>query len=177
MCANSIVNMQQSEKREQLVFQSPTFGQLSLVSAMEKMAAFQRVQPNAGYRLLIGTDSLPGTNGDAVLVTALVLHREGNGGIYFWHRKRYSHLVTLRQRMYQEALASIEVAKMLMSNSAVQQLMVGDIEIHVDVGHQGPTREMIREIVGMVKANGFPVKTKPQAVAASTVADRHTVPA
>ena len=49
-----------------------------------------------------------------------------------------------------------------------------NLEIHVDVGEHGDTREMIKEIVGMVTGNGFVAKTKPDAYAASYVADKHT---
>jgi len=36
-----------------------------------------------------------------------------------------------------------------------------DFEIHIDVGPLGPTRDMIKEVVGMVQGNGFKAKTKP----------------
>ncbi len=49
-----------------------------------------------------------------------------------------------------------------------------NLEIHVDVGEHGDTRDMIKEVVGMVTGNGFVAKTKPQAYAASYVADKHT---
>ena len=48
------------------------------------------------------------------------------------------------------------------------------LEIHVDVGTKGDTREMINEIVGMIRGSGYSVKTKPEAYGASNVADRHT---
>ena len=49
-----------------------------------------------------------------------------------------------------------------------------NLEIHVDIGEHGDTRDMIKEVVGMVTGNGFVAKTKPQAYAASYVADKHT---
>ena len=49
-----------------------------------------------------------------------------------------------------------------------------DLEIHIDVGPLGPTREMIREVVGMVTGNGYKAKTKPDSWGASSVADKHT---
>ena len=49
-----------------------------------------------------------------------------------------------------------------------------NLEIHVDVGEHGDTRNMIKEVVGMVTGNGFVAKTKPDAYAASYVADKHT---
>lgn len=155
-------------------FLSPTRGRISLPDVLVAMRDFRQEQPDAQYRLLIGTDSLPAADGHAVLVTAAVFLRQGNGGIYFWRRERFEHLQTLRLRMYQEALTSIETARLFLSQPECIPLLSGDIEIHVDIGHNGPTRDMIREIVGMVKANGFPVYTKPNAVAATTVADRHT---
>lgn len=49
-----------------------------------------------------------------------------------------------------------------------------DLEIHIDVGNVGKTREMIREVVGMVVGSGFTAKTKPDSWAASSVADKYT---
>ncbi|MGD0523344.1 MAG: ribonuclease H-like YkuK family protein, partial [Candidatus Microgenomates bacterium] len=43
-----------------------------------------------------------------------------------------------------------------------------------DVGPLGPTREMIREVVGMVNGNGFVAKTEPDSWGASKVADKYT---
>ena len=48
-----------------------------------------------------------------------------------------------------------------------------NLEIHVDIGPNGETRAMIAEIVGMIRANGFKVATKPASWGASHVADRH----
>ena len=49
-----------------------------------------------------------------------------------------------------------------------------DFEIHIDVGPLGPTRDMIKEVTGMVAGNGFTAKTKPDSWGASSVADKHT---
>jgi len=46
-----------------------------------------------------------------------------------------------------------------------------DLEIHTDIGQVGETKEMIKEIVGMVKGNGFEVKIKPESFGATSVAD------
>ena len=49
-----------------------------------------------------------------------------------------------------------------------------NLEIHIDVGEHGDTRDMIKEVVGMVTGNGYVAKTKPEAYGASYVADKHT---
>lgn len=43
--------------------------------------------------------------------------------------------------------------------------------IHVDAGKNGPTMQLIPELVGWVRACGYEAVTKPQSYAASTLAD------
>lgn len=76
--------------------------------------------------------------------------------------------------LHQEALLSIDFAKFLVEGLLENNLLDLDLEIHVDVGKVGETREIITEVVGMVRGSGFEVKTKPESFGASKVADRHT---
>ena len=48
-----------------------------------------------------------------------------------------------------------------------------DFEIHLDIGQNGPTKDMIQEIVGMITGNGFKARIKPESYAANKVADRY----
>ena len=106
-------------------------------------------------------------------VTALVVHHIGKGGVYFWSRLERNHIHSLRQRIYEEAMYSLALAQRVVEAFG-QKKAVQDVEIHVDIGQKGPTRELIAEVVGMIRGNGFNVKTKPDAFGASSVADRHT---
>lgn len=96
--------------------------------------------------------------------------------MYFWQRRLTSKIHTLRERMYAEALSSIGIAQHLETVEALRPLLDKHIEIHVDVGHIGPTRDMIQELTGMIVAHGYQARTKPDSFAASKVADRHTIP-
>jgi predicted RNase H-related nuclease YkuK (DUF458 family) len=49
-----------------------------------------------------------------------------------------------------------------------------NVQIHLDVGENGQTRDLIREVVGMVVGSGFDARIKPDSFGASSVADRHT---
>jgi len=49
-----------------------------------------------------------------------------------------------------------------------------NIQIHVDIGHNGETRVMINEVVGMIRGSGYEVKIKPYSYGASKVADKYT---
>ena len=49
-----------------------------------------------------------------------------------------------------------------------------NVEIHLDVGKSGDTKELIREVVGMVIGSGFDARIKPESFGATKVADRYT---
>ncbi|MBI3572901.1 MAG: ribonuclease H-like YkuK family protein [Candidatus Kerfeldbacteria bacterium] len=157
-------------------FHSPTLGQINQGVLVNRVREFVAAEQERNYRLIIGTDSLPNLDGQVYLVTAIVLHRVGNGGIYFWQRHLTKKMHSLRDRMYAEALASISMAQHLEHLPTLAPMLRDNIEIHVDVGEFGPTREMIQELVGMIVAHGYSAKTKPESFAASKVADRHTIP-
>lgn len=153
-------------------FNSPTFGRLSFPTVVRRIAGYVG-ESNGSHTLIIGTDSLPGQGGLVEYITAIVVHRVGSGGIYFWQRRIGEHIHTLRDRIYREALISLEVAEALVAAEESLDLLRQNLEIHVDVGQNGPTREMIAEIAGLVTGQGYLVRTKPDAYAATKVADRH----
>lgn len=155
-------------------FNSPSRGQITFKEMVYLVGLFMHANPTATYQLVVGTDSHI-YNNQVDFVSAVIVHRIGEGGIYFWephreHRKSY----VLRDRMYQEALYSIDLAKEFMDQFTLEGIIHFNIEIHVDIGENGKSRDMIKEVVGMVRGNGFVVKIKPNAYAASSVADRHT---
>ena len=153
-------------------FNSPTYGHLEWEEALSQMVRFVGSDTKGSYEVIIGTDS-EAQNGDADFVSAVIVHKKGKGGIYFWGRQKVDNLHSLRQRIWQEALISLSVAEKLVGDFGKIGMFGLNLEIHVDVGPNGPTREMISEIVGMIRANGFRVATKPASWGASHVADRH----
>lgn len=161
-------------------FCSPTKGKLSLGKTIAAIIEFLEEEPEASYSLVIGTDSQEyKKNGheEVDFVTAIVAHRRGYGGRYFWQKIKKEKFHTLRDKIYTETLLSLKLAQSLVPQ--VQKKLNGqvskyDLEIHIDVGEKGETREMIKEVVGMVTGNGFCAKTKPEAYGAYVVADKHT---
>ena len=164
-------------------FQSLTHGNIKADKIIELIRLFLEDEPNAEYSLVIGTDSHEknGTpNGSAKkinLVTAVLIHRKGFGGKYFWVRREVGNIHSLREKIYAETLTSLNFATTfvpLLKKGLNGHSPKYNLEIHVDVGEHGDTREMIKEVVGMVTGNGFVAKTKPDAYGASYVADKHT---
>ena len=156
------------------VFHSLTYGVCDLPKLRQHVLAYLAAEPEFAYRLVIGTDS-QAKNGHATdFVVAFIIHRVGAGGIYFWKRIVDEKPYVLKQRIYQEALYSLEAAEEFLQLLKSDGVTKYDLEIHVDIGQVGPTREMIAEIVGMIRGSGYQVKTKPDSYAASKVADRYT---
>lgn len=155
-------------------FHSPTHGKLTLPEAIQKITDFAHAKPDYRYRIIIGTDSQTRGSKAIEFVTALIVHRIGGGGVYFWKKFRREKPYSLREKIYEEAVASLEFAnEFLHLLKGAPELLQFDLEIHVDIGKGGPTREMISEVVAMIQGNGYQVKTKPEAYGASKVADRH----
>lgn len=160
------------------VFHSPTKGDLNLPGVITEIANFVDEYPQSFYRLVIGTDSQTrrvGQGAEVNFVTAIVIHRIGHGGRYFWRTNKQDKVFQLRDKIYTETLLSLDLAeKFVPGIRKVISPKKYDLEIHIDVGSLGPTREMIREVVGMVQGNGYKAKTKPEAYGAFVVADRYT---
>ena len=123
------------------------------------------------YSIDIGTDSQ--RNGATKFVTAIVVHKIGKGGIFFYHPAVTDMKQSLQGRIYMETTMSINCASSLLE-LFVENNILRNITIHCDVGPNGKTKELIREIVGYVTSSGFDCKIKPESVAACTVADKYS---
>ncbi len=162
-------------------FESVTHGQLKMLDVIGKIKNFLEENPSAEYSLVIGTDSREKTDverrGKTVnLVTAILVHRKGYGGKYFWQRKEIKNIHTLREKIYAETMSSINLAGFfvpLLKRAINGRSPRYNLEIHIDVGEHGDTRDMIKEVVGMVTGSGYVARTKPEAYGASYVADKH----
>lgn len=159
-------------------FWNPTKGELSLQNVVREISDFINEDSQASYRVVIGSDSqAKRINGMAEIdfVSAVVIHRIGRGGRYFWTKQRQLRECVLREKIYTETLLSLQLAEKLVPLLRREiPASKYDLEIHIDVGPIGPTREMIKEVVGMVTGSGYTAKTKPESYGASTIADKHT---
>ncbi|TSC66961.1 MAG: hypothetical protein G01um101466_831 [Parcubacteria group bacterium Gr01-1014_66] len=147
----------------------------SAESLIAEIVRFVKSQPERFYKIVVGTDSHPGEK--TVLVTAITIWRVGNGAIHFWTKSRPQRFPTLRERIWQEALASIMLAqefRSLLQDALGEDFFWDGNEIHVDIGLNGPTRDLVDGVVGMIKGYNFHPVIKPYAFGASVVADRHT---
>jgi len=156
------------------MYQSPTFGRVDLERLKSIVSSFMSKDKKAKYEIIVGSDSQKIKKDSYDFVSALIVHRIGFGGIYFWKRDIINKKITLKERIYHEAAMSLQTSENFINFFKVNGISKYDIQIHVDIGHNGETREMITEVVGMIRASGYDVKIKPDSYGASKVADRHT---
>jgi predicted RNase H-related nuclease YkuK (DUF458 family) len=153
-------------------FISPTHGKLTFERMFQQIVRYMQEDPAQKYNLIIGTDSLLGD--DTCFVTAIIIHRVGHGGRYFYHKFRNRKIESLRQRILYETSLSLETASQVSAQLAQNGFSELPVEIHLDVGDRGETKRIIREVVGMVQGSGYAAITKPDSYGASKVADRET---
>lgn len=154
-------------------FRDSRGGVLTIEEVAKELVGFMRAEDNRHYVITIGTDSQSYANGKADFVTAVVVHRVGSGGRYFWKRQEPQKFYTLRDRMLREVMISLDLGKIVVEALRQSKEIDFNLEIHVDVGEKGETNKMIQELVGLIRANDFEARTKPYSYAASSVADRH----
>ena len=156
---------------------------LTFSEMFSRILRFIKEDPKSSYRIAIGTDSMVKTS--SCFITAVLVHRVGKGAIGFLKKviiPRQIH--SLREKISTEITFTQEIAYMF-TPERIDQIYEAvftddddknhlNLEIHLDIGPQGPTKELIKEMVNRVSGMGFDIKIKPFATAASSLADRYT---
>lgn len=168
---------------EEQIFLSPSYGKYAFSEMLSRIATELREYPGAAFFVSVGTDSEE-LQGLVKLVSAVVVWRVGHGAHAYRTEttsmlpEKMAKQARMRERILQEILLTGTLAQEL--RSALRK-MVGDealpdVEVHADVGPNGGTSVMMREVIGMLRGYGFSedeIKVKPEAYAASSVADHY----
>jgi len=155
---------------------------LTLEGVLKEIVDFVAEDTESRYRIIVTTDS-PGREGKDLVIpfsTVITIHRIGRGGRVLIHRSIRDDIYTFRDRIYRETVLSITLAQELRVGLKhyihEDYLLSENFEIHADVGQNGKSRQMVREVEGMIIGSGFHVKIKPEAVGVR-IADRFVRPA
>lgn len=126
-------------------------------------------------KIFIGTDSFV-TKGICSFVTAICFHGAvgQNGGRYYLKRDKVSvdHFDTLVVRMLEEVTKTVNTTLMISAHCPNAK-----IELHLDIStspEKGATGKYADMLTGYAKSTGFPIRTKPDSWASSSVADKHS---
>ncbi|SHF06700.1 hypothetical protein SAMN05444392_10728 [Seinonella peptonophila] len=155
-----------------MIFFHPRKGPCSIDQMTRQIRDYIKEDANAQYKVVIGTDSQT-NNRETLFVTAVIIQRLGKGALFYTHKRRHPSMKDLRSRIYTETEYSLDCVELLKGKFS-ELLEDVPLEIHLDVGREGETRKLIQEVVGWVTAIGYTAKIKPEAYAASAVADRYT---
>jgi predicted RNase H-related nuclease YkuK (DUF458 family) len=158
-------------------FYNPTKGNLSFKDVVNEIISYISEKPEKFYDVIVGCDSSSGEEPN--FPVAIVVLRAGEGGRFFLKKIHYQNkkFYNLKQRILEEVFLSCQLALNLKEvlNEKIRgknfnyQLRY----IHADIGENGATKDMIKEVIGLIRGNGFEPKIKPESFAASVVADRY----
>ena len=182
-------------------FYNPTKGNMDINQLIDEIFFYISEKPEKFYDIIVGCDSSSGEEPHFPL--AVVVLRVGEGGRFFLKRIAYKNrkFYNWKTRILEEVMLSCGLALFLRENfdkrinpvrdsNGGEKVQTDKISngvkssannsnyqfryIHADVGENGQTRDMIKEVVGLIRGNGFEPKIKPEAFVASTVADRYS---
>lgn len=165
---------------QQGTFFSPSKQGLTIHGVIDELRLYMQEKPHYSYEIIVGCDS--SACEDPQFPLAVVALRKGAGGRFFLQRVSYPSrkFYSLQERILHEVYLSCELALFLREElnekiaKAHPELRFAFQYIHADVGEQGPTKDMIKEVVGLIRGNGFEPMIKPLSFAASSVADRYS---
>ena len=159
-------------------FYNPSRGNLRLSQVIDEIYDYMSQKPEKFYDVIVGCDSSSGETPD--FPVAVVILRVGEGGRFFLKKINYKNrkFYNWKTRILEEVFLSCELA-LFLRESLEKKLKDTSFNyqfryIHADIGENGDTREMIKEVTGLIRGNGFEPKIKPESYAASTVADRYS---
>ncbi len=157
-------------------FFNPSKGNLTFKAVLKEIFSYIQEKPKYNYEIIVGCDS--SSSEEPSFPIAIVVLRKGAGGRFFLKKIKYPKrkFYNLHQRILEEVLLSCKLALILRDAAELEIKSKGlDYDfryIHADIGANGATKDMIKEVVGLIRGNGFEAKIKPEAYAASIVADR-----
>jgi len=161
-------------------FYSPTKGNLSSLQVIEEILSYIKERPEKFYDIIVGCDSSSGLEPNFPVAIAIL--RKGEGGRFFLKKVKYpsdfnKRFINWRNRILQEVLLSCELALILRDEieKKIDSSFNYQFEyIHADIGENGATKDMIKELTGLIRGNGFEPIIKPYSCVASVVAHRYS---
>lgn len=158
-------------------FYNPTKGNLDIKEVIDEILNYILEKPEKFYDIIVGCDSSSGQEPN--FPVAVVILRVGQGGRFFLKKIAYKNrkFYNWKQRILEEVFLSCQLAlhlkELLEEKTKGKNLNYQLRYIHADIGENGATKEMIKEIIGLIRGNGFEPKIKPESFVATSVADRY----
>ena len=141
-----------------------------------KSKIVQLIKKPKNIKIVVGCDSQ--VIGDKVyFVSAIIVLDVGCGGNFIYNRQCVSNETSLKiieNRLFQETLKSVQLAKKLDQILYQYDLSVDQIHIDVNSDKKYKSNKVLNSCVGLIVGSGYTPVVKPNAYAASDVADSLT---
>lgn len=127
-------------------------------------------------RIIIGCDSQVLDNKISFVVTVVVLSI-GHGGIFFYNKQRVqfqSKYLLMQNRLFEETYRAVQVAKIV--DELLKDTPYNVQQIHCDLNSNKKykSNKAVAMCVGYITGNNYKAIIKPDAYAASSIADSLT---
>lgn len=157
---------------------SPTWGPLSTRQMMAQINEWIRRQRATGTEIEIaaGTDGyVTDANTRIRFDSILLVHHPGRGGIYFWRGLESTRGMTLEETFFLETEISVIIGRYVLPSLPRGVLPAKRFSLHLDISsdRDSASHRMLSLCVSWCSGLGFATHAKPQAVAASKVADSY----
>ncbi|QST02023.1 ribonuclease H-like YkuK family protein (plasmid) [Pontibacillus sp. ALD_SL1] len=159
---------------------------MSFEDVVTHIVAFMKKDPTGEYKLMVGTDSQVHTH-NTRFITGVVIQRIGKGA---WACVRKVNVPrqmrALHERISHETSLTEEVAGLFTEEIKEQLIAIVlphiykgasfSIEGHIDIGEgkRNKTRVFVNEMVGRIESLGMEPVIKPEAIVASSYANKYT---
>ena len=117
--------------------------------------------------IYIGSDS-QNVGDKTIYAGVIVLHYGRNGGHVIYTKQKFTRIKDRFTKLWKEVEISIEIAQFLDSHGIHATYI--DIDLNPDPKYK--SNGILRSAIGLVESMGYTARSKPDACAASYVADR-----
>lgn len=131
----------------------------------------RRNDPTEKFHLYIGTDSLKTrARNRVVYATVICMYIKGKGGHVIYNRTKRFDIKDMYTRLWEEVEYTAQVTKYLEENNV---FIEAPVEVHLDLSSNlsNKSSSLHKSAIGYVESMGFSVRVKPDASAASYIAD------
>lgn len=163
-------------------FFNSTQTNMSFGDVIASIKYFVKSNPDSKFKITVGSHSQ--VKGRATcFATGIHIHKVGYGAWCCIHKRIDPRRFTnLKEKIMMETIKTYEIISMLneqlMDSLSYLSLEYKNfecvMEAHIDIGRQGETRKLIREMVGYFDGIGIGARIKPDSFVASTYANRHS---
>jgi len=135
-----------------------------------RKAVLREKEAGHNLKVCIGTDSQV-KGKETEFATVIVFIRKGKGGFMYIRNEVTTRKMSVKERMLVEVSKSIEVAYAL---CRIFTLYNVDMEVHADINTNPhfKSNEALKEAMGYILGMGFAFRTKPEAFASSSCANK-----